>query len=125
MNVDYLTGEIVDAAFKVHYELGPGLYESVYEAALCVELKSKGLFFEVQKPIHVVYKGHDLGLAFRADILIENQVLVELKSVEILHKVHYKQVQTYLKLSKLRHGLLFNFNEALIKDGIHRIINGY
>jgi len=125
MNVNYLTGEIVDAAYRVHCELGPGLYESVYEAALCVELKSKGLYFEIQKPINAVYKGHDLGLAFKADILVEGQVLVELKSVEILHKVHYKQVQTYLKLSKLRHGLLFNFNEVLIKDGLHRIINGY
>jgi GxxExxY protein len=125
MNVNYLTGEIVDAAYRVHCELGPGLYESVYEAALCVELKSKGFYFEIQKPIHAVYKGYDLGLAFKADILVENQVLVELKSVEILHKVHYKQVQTYLKLSKHRYGLLFNFNEVLLKDGIHRIINGY
>lgn len=125
MNVNSLTGEIVDAAYHVHYELGPGLYEAVYEAALCIELRNRGLEFENQKPIHAIYKGYDLELAYKADILVENTVMVELKSVECINKVHFKQLQTYLKLSKLRYGLLFNFNEALIKNGIHRVINGY
>jgi GxxExxY protein len=125
MNINFITGEVFDAAFKVHYNLGPGLYESVYEAALCLELKEKGLFFESQKPVKSVYNGIDLGLAFFADIVVENSVLIELKSIEAITKVHFKQVQTYLKLSNLRHGFLFNFNTDLIKNGAHKIINGY
>jgi GxxExxY protein len=125
MDIKILTGEIMDVAYQVHYELGPGLYEKVYEAAICVELKSRRLAYEVQKPINAVYNGVDLGLAFNADIIVENLVLLELKSVEHLLKVHFKQVQTYLKLSNIRFGFLFNFNEAYIKDGTNRIINGY
>jgi GxxExxY protein len=125
MDINFLTGEIVDAAFQVHIELGPGLYEEVYKKAMAFELAQRGLKFTIEQKIDVFYKGQDLGLGYRADIIVEGRVLIEFKSVEALHRVHFKQIQTYLKLTNIRHGLLINFNEALLKEGLHRIINGY
>ena len=107
----------------MYSNLGPGLLESVYEEALIYELKSIGLKVEEQKPVEVVYDGHVLHSELRLDLLVEDVVILELKSVEELKKVHYKQLHTYLKLSNKRVGLLVNFNVDNIFDGIKRIIN--
>ncbi len=116
---------VLDTCFKIHKLYGPGLFESVYEEIICYELEKLGLFFERQKAIPLVHETVKLEACFRADLIIERILLVELKSVETLADIHYKQVQTYLKLTKLKLGLLVNFNSALLKDGIKRIINTY
>ena len=108
---------------EVHRELGPGLLEAIYEAALTIELESRGFDVQCQVPFCVYYKQTKLKIGFRLDLLIEDSVVVELKSVEKLEKVHHKQLLTYLKLSDRRLGLLINFNEALLKDGLKRIVN--
>lgn len=109
--------------FKIHVQYGPGLYESVYEEIFCYEWQKNGISFVRQYPIPLVHEEIKMEAGFRADVLIEDRVIVELKSIEMLAPVHYKQVQTYLKLSGCKLGLLINFNVALIKDGIHRIVN--
>ena len=114
---------IVNSCFDIHVNLGPGLLESVYEEILYSELIEKGLKVERQKGLPVYWKGKKLNLGFRADLVVENKVIVELKSVEAIAPVHLKQLLTYLKLTDLKLGLLINFNEALIKDGITRIVN--
>ncbi len=114
---------VVDAAFKVHNALGPGLLESVYEAALTYELGLRGLSVRTQVPIPVVYDEVPLGLGFRADLVVEECLIVEIKSVEALSSVAYKVLLTYLRLSGTRLGLLINFGENLIKDGIRRVAN--
>ena len=114
---------VIGAAIEVHRELGPGLLESAYEGALAAELRSGGLNVEQQVPVNVHYKGQDLGLGFRADLIVEGQVLVELKSVERIMEVHKKQVQTYLKLTGLRLGYLMNFNAQVLRSGIVRCVN--
>ena len=116
--------QVVDAAFKIHTTLGPGLLESVYEAVLAYELKQRGLQVARQQAIPVVYESVHLEEGFRADLIIEGKVIVELKSVEVISPVHKKQVLTYLRLTNLKLGLLINFGEALIKDGITRVVNG-
>jgi len=115
---------VVDAAFKVHTALGPGLLESVYEVILAHELEKRGLSVERQKAIPFEYDGHTFNEGFRADIMIENSVIVELKSVENVAPVHKKQLLTYLRLADKKLGLLVNFGSALIKDGIYRVVNG-
>ncbi len=115
---------ILDAAFKVHTRTGPGLLESVYEIILAYELRKVGLRVERQAPIPIRYDELSFDEGFRADLLVENMVIVELKSVEQLVKVHSKQVLTQLKLSGRKLGLLINFGEAHLKDGIERIVNG-
>lgn len=107
----------------MHIELGPGLLESVYEEVLTHELTSKGLTVERQKPLPVVWKDLKLNLGFRTDLIVNNKVIVEMKSVEEIHPVHPKQLLTYLRLTGLRWGLLVNFNSPLIKSGITRIVN--
>jgi GxxExxY protein len=114
---------IVDVAYNVHVQYGPGLFESVYEEIMCYELIKRSLSIKCQSPIPLIHDEIKFEAGFRADIIVEDLVLVELKSVEALAPVHYKQVQTYLKLTNLKLGLLINFNVALIKDGIHRIVN--
>lgn len=114
---------IVDIAYNIHVQYGPGLFESVYEGIMCYELIKRFLNIKCQSPISLIHDDIKFEAGFRADIIVENLVLVELKSVELLAPVHYKQVQTYLKLTGLKLGLLINFNVALIKDGIHRIVN--
>jgi GxxExxY protein len=114
---------IVNTAYEVHVELGPGLLESVYEEVMYSELKSNGLYVERQKAIPLIWKNTKLALGFRADLIINQKVLIELKSVEITAPVHKKQVLTYLKLTDIKLGLLINFNENLIKNGITRIVN--
>ena len=115
---------IVDVAYHVHRELGPGLFESVYEAILEHELTQRGFSVERQKPIPVRYRGMTFEEGFKADIVVDGLVIIELKSVERLSSQHSKQLLTYLKLTDLRLGLLINFGEALIKDGIQRLVNG-
>jgi len=115
---------IVDAAFKVHTTLGPGLFESVYEAVLAHELKKRGLRVNRQQPIAVVYDSLQFEEGFKADLMVEDKVIVELKSVETIHPVHKKQLITHLRLADKRLGLLINFNVNLIKDGITRLVNG-
>ncbi|MDD3490472.1 MAG: GxxExxY protein [Bacteroidia bacterium] len=114
---------VVDIAYKVHTKIGPGLLESVYEEIMFCEIKNYGLKVERQKAIPVFWKEKQLEIGFRADLIVENKVIIELKSVEEIAPVHYKQLLTYLKLTDLKLGLLINFNEYLIKDGIKRIVN--
>lgn len=114
---------VVDIAYKVHTKIGPGLLESVYEEIMFCEIKNYGLTVERQKAIPVIWKEKQLEIGFRADLIVESKVIIELKSVEEIAPVHYKQLLTYLKLTDLKLGLLINFNEYLIKDGIKRIVN--
>ncbi len=119
-----LTHQIIACAIEVHKILGPGLMESVYERCLFEELKYKGLQVERQKVLPVTYKGHILNKEFIIDQLVEDKVILELKSVEGILPIHEAQLVTYLKLSEKRLGLLINFNVAILKDGIRRKING-
>jgi GxxExxY protein len=124
MSENEISRIIVDVAYKIHIKLGPGLLESVYEAIMCHELIKRGLKVERQKPIPVIWDEIFLDIGFRSDLIVEDKVIVELKSVETLSKVHSKQILTYLKITDMKLGLLINFNEALIRDGIYRIVNG-
>lgn len=124
MSENEISRIIVDVAYKIHIKLGPGLLESVYEAIMCHELIKRGLKVERQKPIPVIWDEIYLDIGFRSDLVVEDKVIVELKSVETLSKVHSKQILTYLKITNIKLGLLINFNEALIRDGIYRIVNG-
>ena len=114
---------IVDCSFHIHVKLGPGLLESVYEEVLFYELTKQGLKVERQKALPVVWDGLKLNLGFRTDLIVENKVIIEIKSVEEIHPVHPKQLLTYLKLTNIKLGLLINFNSPLIKTGITRIVN--
>lgn len=120
---DKLTGEIVDAALKLHRSLGPGLLESVYETLLAKELERRGLRAARQVPVSFEYDGLSFQDAFRVDLLVESRVIVELKSVERLAPVHSKQLLTYLRLMNLPVGLLINFGASTLKEGLHRIAN--
>jgi GxxExxY protein len=102
----------------VYNELGPGLLESYYERALCYELNDRGLSLQIQLPVKAFYKGRSMDLGYRIDILVENQIIIEIKSVEVLHDVHKKQLLTYLKLANKKIGILVNFNVARIQDKI-------
>ncbi len=123
LSENQIAKEVVDIAFQVHKQYGPGLFESVYEEIMCYELHGRNLSFTSQQGIPLVHESIKLEAGFRADIIVENKVIIEIKSVETLAPVHYKQVQTYLKLTGLKLGLLITFNTALIKEGIHRIVN--
>ena len=114
---------VVDAAFRVHRSLGPGLLENVYQAALAYELANRGLSLHLERGIPAEYEGVRLDVGFRADIIVENKVIIEIKSVEALAPIHGKILLTYLRLADMRLGLLINFNVELIKDGIRRIVN--
>jgi GxxExxY protein len=124
MNENELAKVIVNACYNIHVELGPGLLESVYEEILYYELTSQGYWVDRQKGIPLFWKGRKMDLGFRADLIVENKVVVEIKSVELIAPVHPKILLTYLRLMKLKLGLLVNFNEVKIKDGITRIVNG-
>lgn len=123
-NENEISKIVLDTAFEVYFKLGPGLLESIYEQILAIELKNKGLKIETQVPIPVYWKGKEIGTGYRADILIERKVLIELKSVEKVLPVHPKQLKTYLKVLDLKLGLLINFNEAKFVNGIVRVVNG-
>jgi len=124
MTENAIAKEIVDAAFRIHTTLGPGLFESVYVSVLAYELGRRGLRTVREQEIPVVYEGVRIETGFRADLIVEDKVIVEVKSVELLAPVHKKQLLTYLRLADKRLGLLINFQVALIKDGITRIVNG-
>jgi GxxExxY protein len=123
--IDDITGEIVDAAYKIHTNLGPGLLESVYEVVLARELEKRGLVVERQKAVPFEYDGTRFDEGFRVDLLVEKVVVVELKSVEKTAPVHAKQVLTYLRLLHLPVGLLINFGAPTMRDGLDRIVNNY
>ena len=123
MNENRIAAAIVDAAFKIHTTLGPGLFESVYETVLEYELQRRGLRVQHQVGLPVYYEGVKLELGFRVDLIVADKVIIEIKSVETLAPVHRKQLETYLRLMDLRLGLLINFNVELIKDGIQRVVN--
>ncbi len=124
MTENEIAKEIVDAAYKIHTTFGPGLLESVYEAVLAYELERRGLRVLRQHPIPIIWESVHLQEGFRADLIVEDKVIVELKSIEEIAPVHKKQLLTYLRLANKRLGLLINFNSELIKDGIKRIVNG-
>jgi GxxExxY protein len=123
MTENELSKIIVDVSYKIHTELGPGLLESVYETILFYELSKINLKVEKQKPIPLIWEDIKLDIGFRSDIIVENKVIIEIKSIEKIADVHPKQLLTYLKITNLKLGLLINFNEKLIKNGITRIVN--
>ena len=124
MNENEIGKIVVDSAVRLHMALGPGLLETVYEVLLTHQLQKSGLKVRRQAPIPIEFDGIHFDEGFRADLVVENKVIVELKSVESISKAHKKQVLTYLKLSGMKLGFLLNFGEAVMKDGIERIING-
>ena len=124
MKENEVAKQIVDAAFHVHSEIGPGLFESVYEVILAHKLGKRGMSVERQKAVPIHYDGLVFDEGFRADIIVEDCVIVELKSIEKIAPVHKKQLLTYLRLTDRKLGLLINFGSALIKDGIFRVVNG-
>lgn len=124
MTENELAAIVVDTSLDIHRRLGPGLLESVYEAVLAFELGKRGLSIERQVPIPLIWDGMLVAESFRADILVEKMIILELKSVERLLPVHKKQVLTYLRITKLKLGLLLNFGTYLMKDGIVRLVNG-
>lgn len=124
MRENEISGAVVDAAFQIHSQLGPGLLETVYEVLLAHALQKRGMSVQRQKPVPIVFGGVRFEEGFRADLIVDNLIIVELKSVEALSRVHGKQLLTYLKLTNLRLGLLINFGAFRLKDGIHRVVNG-
>lgn len=123
MHENDLSYVIIGASMALHRALGPGLLETAYEAALAYDLRELGMEVRTQVPVPLVYKEVKLGIGYRLDILVENKVIIEIKSLEHLAPVHFAQTLTYLKLSDRKLGLLINFNTKLLKDGIHRIVN--
>ena len=123
MNENEIGTVIIDTSIKIHKELGPGLLESVDEVILAYELEKKGLIVQRQVPINIIYEGIQFDEAFRADLLVNDMVLVELKSIELINNAHRKQLQTYLKLSGKKLGYLLNFGAPLMKEGIVRAVN--
>ena len=123
MTENELSRLIVDLCYRIHKQYGPGLFENVYEELFSYEWQKNGIPFKRQSPIALIHETIKLEAGFRADLIINDKVLIELKSVEALAEVLFKQVQTYLKLTGIKLGLLVNFNVPLIKNGIHRIVN--
>jgi len=123
MSENELSRIVFDCALKVHQTLGPGLLENAYEECLFYELKKSGLAIEKQKPLPLIYEEIKLDIGYRLDIIIENKLILEIKSVDALNEIHFAQLLTYLKLTNCKLGLLINFNVALIKNGIRRIVN--
>ena len=124
MTENEISREIVDTAYRVHTTLGPGLLESVYETVLGFELEKRGLRIVRQKPLPVVYESVKIDEGYRADLIVNDKVIVELKSVGVVAPVHKKQLLTYLRLAGLKLGLLINFGAATVKEGITRVVNG-
>ncbi len=125
MDINDITGTIINCAIGVHKELGPGLLESSYEECLFYELVKRDLIVQKQKPLPLVYKEVKLEIGYRVDLLVENKVVVEIKSVDALNDIHLAQILTYLKLSECKVGLLINFTVSLLKNGIRRVVNKY
>lgn len=125
MRIDDISDIVIQEAIHIHRELGPGLLESVYETILAGRLKARGLRVDRQMPVPLMFDGHHFEVAFKLDLLIEERLILEIKSVERLTKAHAKQLLTYLKLLKQPVGLLLNFSEATMKEGIRRLVNDY
>lgn len=122
MEINQITHEILDSAYKVHTSLGPGLLESVYKTCLAYELRKKGLKIEEEKPVPVIYEGVKLDCGYRLDLLVEDAVVVELKTVDSFSDVHFAQILTYLRFADKKVGLLINFNVKSLRDGIKRFV---
>ena len=125
MDLNTLSSEIIGSAIEVHKTLGPGLLESAYEECLCYEFDLRKLSFERQKPLHVKYKDVKLDCGYRLDIIVEDSIILELKSCEQIEPIHRAQLLTYLRLSDLQLGLILNFNVPVMKDGIIRMVNKF
>jgi len=125
MEIDEISAAVVDACVAIHMELGPGLLESVYELVLAGELQERGFKVDRQKPIDICFRGKHHQAAFRIDLLVEDRLVLEIKSVENLHRSHAKQLLTYLRLTGQPVGLLLNFAGATMKEGIRRVVNDY
>jgi GxxExxY protein len=123
MDINQLSNKIIGAAIEVHRTIGPGLLESAYEKCLCRELTLRTISFESQVPLPLVYKGEKLDCGYQMDLVVENAIILELKSCEKIEPIHQAQLLTYLKLSGLKLGLLLNFNVPVMRDGITRIVN--
>ncbi len=123
MNENELAAIAVDVAYQIHTRLGPGLLESVYHAIMLHELRKRELFVEFEKPVPVIWNELELEIGFRADLIVEHKLILELKSIEQIAKVHKKQLLTYMRLTNCRLGLLINFGTELIKDGISRVVD--
>ncbi|MFH6992118.1 GxxExxY protein [Flavobacterium sp. FlaQc-48] len=123
MSENELSRIVFNCALKVHQTLGPGLLESAYEECLFYELKKLGLQIEKQKPLPLIYEEIKLDIGYRVDIIVENKLILEIKSVDALNEIHFAQLLTYLKLTNCKLGLLINFNVVLIKNGVRRIVN--
>ncbi len=123
MDINQLSSKIIGAAIEVHKALGPGLLESAYEKCLCHELKLRGLSFDSQKPLPLLFKGEEIDCGYRLDVVVDNAIVLELKSCEKIEPIHKAQLLTYLKLSGLTLGLVLNFNVPAMRDGIVRIAN--
>lgn len=124
MTHNEISSRIIQAAIEVHRELGPGLLEGVYELCLVQVLSEMGLRVDQQVPVPIAFRGRALGAALRLDVIVENTVIIEVKAVDSLHDNHMAQLLTYLKLTGCKLGLLINFNEALLKNGLRRVVNG-
>ena len=124
-HLDEISGDVLDLSIRLHRELGPGLLESVYETVLAGKLVAQGYKVERQKPVDIVFEGQRFDAAFRIDLLVNDSVLLEIKSVERLHAAHAKQLLTYLRLTKQPLGLLINFGGATLKEGFKRLVNDY
>jgi GxxExxY protein len=126
MNEEAIIKVILDEAFYVHKEIGPGMLEKVYQHCLAYRLSEKrGLFVEIEKPIPVIFEEVSLEVGYRADIVVDKIIVIETKSIEAIADIHIASMLTYLKFLKLRHGLILNFKSVLLKNGIKRVINGY
>jgi GxxExxY protein len=124
-DIDAITGDVIDIALRIHRELGPGLFESVYETVLAGKLVQMGYLVDRQKPIDIEFEGMRFDAAFRADLLVDGRLLVEIKCVDALSKAHMKQLQTYLRLTSQPVGLLINFAGATLKEGLKRVVNDH
>lgn len=125
MDEETIISLVLDEAFKIHKSLGPGLLERVYSTCLAYELRKQQLLVDVERPIPLIYKEIKLECGYRADLVIENKVIIETKSIEVIAPIHICQVLTQLRLMNLRYGILLNFNTVKLKDGIRRVLNGY
>ena len=125
MAINDISFVVIDEAIRIHRELGPGLFETVYETVLAGRLEKRGLRADRQVPVPIEFDGHAFGAAFKIDILVEQQLILEIKSVEVLTKLHARQLTTYLRLTNQPVGLLLNFSALTMKDGIRRLVNNY
>lgn len=124
--LNHLASVTLDCAFRVHIALGPGLLESAYKACLTIELREASLFVEVEAPVPLVYKGQKIAdVGYRMDLLVERELVLEIKAVETLHPIHHAQLLSYLRLSDKRLGLLMNFNTVMLRDGLKRVVNKF